>query len=122
MNWPALTLTVAVVAFPARAEDPWFSPDKAAHAVAAGGLAAIGAGVGISCLEDDLARFGIGFGVGVLAGATKELLDLSGAGTPSWRDFAWDVLGSALGAAAVVLIHRLVWEPLFGMEPERAAP
>ena len=41
-------------------------------------------------------------------GAGKELWDMTGRGDPSWRDFTWDVLGTAVGVALAVGVDALV--------------
>jgi hypothetical protein len=38
-----------------------------------------------------------GAGLGLLAGGVKEGLDAAGLGTPSYKDFIWTALGTALG-------------------------
>ncbi len=49
-------------------------------------------------------RIVFGAGAGILAGAGKELLDLAGFGDPSWRDFAWDVIGTIVGVGLAVAV------------------
>jgi putative lipoprotein len=86
--------------------DPWFGPDKLEHFEAAGVLAA-GGYAGASLATDDWRlRATAGFGLGVAAGAAKELWDLDGHGDPSWRDFTWDVVGAVAG---VVLARTFDW-------------
>lgn len=77
--------------------DPWFAPDKALH-FAAGGAIACG-GYGLAALGHgprDL-RIGLGVSLGIGASFMKEALDAAGFGTPSGRDFAWGVIGTAVG-------------------------
>jgi putative lipoprotein len=93
----AVILTAGSVA---RADDgdPWISRDKAIHFDVSAGIAAAGYGVSAAWLVD--ARWkalAIGGGVALGAGATKELLDLAGLGDPSWKDFAWDAIGTVAG-------------------------
>lgn len=45
----------------------------------------------------------IGFGVGVVSGAIKELDDTSGRGTPDVKDFIWTTLGSSLSSLTFVV-------------------
>lgn len=88
--------------------DPWWGRDKALHF----GLdAAIsGAAYGFTSLAtgDVRIRIAFGAGAGLLAGAGKELVDMAGAGTPSWRDFTWSMIGMAVGVAVAVSIDLAV--------------
>jgi putative lipoprotein len=88
--------------------DPWWGKDKALHFGVSAGIA--GAGYGLSALgtQDLRIRIAFGAGAGILAGAGKELLDLAGLGDPSWRDFAWDVVGTVVGVGISVSIDLLV--------------
>lgn len=81
----------------ARAEDAWLGPDKALHFAAAGAIASIGYGVTTAVTEDRWKAFALGGGAAIGAGALKEAWDATGAGDPSWKDFAWDVIGAAVG-------------------------
>ena len=79
--------------------DPWFGRDKALHfgisvALSAGGYATS------SIWLDRSAERALASGTFSLTlGASKELWDLSGHGDPSWRDFTWDVIGTAVGTS-----------------------
>lgn len=42
----------------------------------------------------------------------KELWDLSGHGSPSWKDFTWDVIGVATGLLLSWLVDRYIVTPL----------
>lgn len=82
--------------------DPWISRDKAFHFDVSAGIAAAGYGVSAAWLVD--ARWkalAIGGGVALAAGAGKEIVDATGlfGGDPSWKDFAWDAIGTAVGLA-----------------------
>lgn len=113
----------ALLSTPARAAetdpDPWIAPDKAAHfgvstAIAAGTYAA-SAAVFDARGHALLASAGITLAIG----AGKEVLDLTGFGDPSWKDFAWDGIGALTGmviAWSVDLLVRGVGErhPAFG--------
>ncbi|HTB73113.1 MAG TPA: hypothetical protein VK762_07705 [Polyangiaceae bacterium] len=82
--------------------DPWISRDKAFHFDVSAGIAAAGYGASAAWLVD--ARWkalAIGGGVALAAGAGKELLDATGlfGGDPSWKDFAWDAMGTVVGLA-----------------------
>jgi putative lipoprotein len=97
----ALAISIAPTAA-AQDADPWIARDKALHFDVSAGLAAVGYGVSAGWIVD--ARWkalAIGGGVALAAGAGKELLDATHAfgGDPSWRDFAWDVVGTLAGLA-----------------------
>jgi putative lipoprotein len=95
------TLSVARTA-QAEDADPWVSRDKALHFDVSAGIAAVGYGVSAGWLVD--ARWkalALGGGIALGAGAAKELVDATHVfgGDPSWKDFAWDVLGTVAGLA-----------------------
>ncbi len=97
-------VAATVLSRPARADDadPWISRDKAFHFDVSAGIAAAGYGVSAAWLVD--ARWkalAIGGGVALAAGAGKEIVDATGlfGGDASWKDFAWDAMGTALGLA-----------------------
>ena len=110
----ALACALAVLSLtpPARAAnpdpDPWIAKDKALHfsisAVIAGGTYAAGAALfdarGHALL--------LASGVTIAVGAGKELLDMTGYGDPSWRDFAADVAGMIVGLAISWSIDLMV--------------
>jgi putative lipoprotein len=82
--------------------DPWFGQDKALHfgfsvVLSAGGYAASSA-----FLDTRTERALAGSAFSLTLGAGKELWDLSGHGDPSWRDFTWDIVGTAVGTAIAV--------------------
>jgi putative lipoprotein len=88
--------------------DPWFGQDKALHfgfslVLSAGGYAASSA-----FLDTRTERALAGSAFSLTLGAGKELWDLSGHGDPSWRDFTWDVVGTAVGVAIAVGVDALV--------------
>ena len=67
-------------------------------------------GYGASALKtpDPLTRAAAGATLGLGAGIAKELLDLAGAGDPSWRDLTWDVVGTATGVLVATAIDYLI--------------
>jgi putative lipoprotein len=108
-----LTAFIAVAllhATPARADDPdpWFGRDKALHFGVSAGLAGAGYGVSSFVWDDRAARIATGAGFSLALGAGKELYDLSGHGDPSWKDFTWDVAGTAVGVGIALLVDVLV--------------
>lgn len=88
--------------------DPWFGPDKALHFGVSMGLAAGGYAAASPWLEKRGERALVGGAFSLTLGAGKELWDLAGHGDPSWRDFTWDVIGTAAGLALAVGIDALV--------------
>jgi putative lipoprotein len=97
----ASIVLLSVLLVPSRAgaqeRDPWWGRDKAAHLTASMGVASLTYGVVRSQTERRELAVAAGFGVSVAVGAAKEALDLAGLGTPSWKDFAWDLIGAAAG-------------------------
>jgi putative lipoprotein len=88
----------ASVAPNARADDdPFWGRDKALHFAVAGAIAGVGYGVTTAVASDRWKAFAVGGAAAVGAGAIKEGLDATGLGDPSWKDFAWDVIGAAAG-------------------------
>ena len=112
----ALILISATVSRPARAEpDPWLGRDKALHFAAAAGIAGAGYGVTTAFARDRWKALAVGGGAALAAGALKEGYDATGPGDPSWKDFAWDVLGAAVGLA-------IAWGIDAGVHGGRAPP
>lgn len=104
-----------LLAHPARASDadPWLGADKAKHFGATWLLATAGYG-GASLATDDTAwRLGSGAALAMGAGVAKELWDLSGRGSPSWRDLAWDGVGTAAGLVTAYAFDR-AWQAITG--------
>lgn len=104
----ALLLTFASREAAASDPDPWFGPDKALHFGVSMGLAAGGYAAASPWLESRGERALVGGAFSLTLGAGKELWDLAGHGDPSWRDFTWDVLGTAAGLAIAVGVDALV--------------
>ncbi len=105
-----LALALALASRPAAASyaDPWFGPDKAVHFGLSVGLAAAGYAAVSPWLAGRNERALAGAAFSLSLGAGKELWDLTGHGDPSWRDFSWDVLGTAVGVALAVGVDALV--------------
>lgn len=118
-----LVLAMAMLVSPpaARAEtDPWLGRDKALHFSASALIAGVGYGGASLLTEDRRWRLGAGAGLAIAAGAGKELADAWGYGDPSWRDFTWDLVGTATGLGLAWLIDRLI-APV-GASPRRSVP
>lgn len=92
--------------------DPWFGPDKALHFTFSAGIAAVGYGGTALFTEDRGVRLAVGAGLALTAGIGKELLDLAGLGHPSWRDFAWDCAGTAVGVVLSWIVDVFIVQPL----------
>ena len=88
--------------------DPWLGPDKALHFGVSAGIAAGGYAVSSIWLNRRYERALAGSACSLTLGASKELWDLTGHGDPSWRDFTWDALGTAVGIALAVGVDALV--------------
>ncbi len=88
--------------------DPWLGRDKALHFAACATISGAAYGVGALVTPDVRLRVVFGAGAGLVVGAGKELLDLAGLGDPSWRDFAWDVIGTVVGVGLSVAIDASV--------------
>lgn len=89
-------------------EDPWLGRDKALHFGASAVLAGGGYAVGTGLWPERWKSFALGGGVALAAGAAKEGLDAMGLGTPSWRDFTWDVAGTVVGLGIAYAIDAVV--------------
>lgn len=101
--------------------DPWFAPDKALHFGFSAGISALGYGGAALFTEDRGVRVLAGVGLGLAAGIGKELLDLAGLGHPSWKDLAWDVMGTAVGVLLSWVLDVFVITPLSRPPPVPAA-
>lgn len=116
----ALTLFFASsVGYAQTDPDPWLGSDKALHFGVSAGLAGLGY-AGTAFFTDDVKlRLIIGGAFSLSLGAAKELADLAGWGHPSWRDFTWDVIGTATGLVVAWLIDTFVITPLLVPAPAR---
>jgi putative lipoprotein len=90
------------MAQPSPDPDPWFGTDKALHFGAGLGFSAVGYGIGAWALDDRWAGVALGTGLALGVGTAKEGLDAAGLGSPSWRDFVWVAVGTALGLGVSV--------------------
>lgn len=89
--------------------DPWFARDKALHFGATFVLSTGAYGVTAAFTERAPPRLIIGAGVALTAGVAKEIVDLAGPGDASWKDFTWDVIGTASGLVVAWLLDRYVF-------------
>jgi putative lipoprotein len=116
-----LALTLAQ---PASAQsDPWWGRDKSLHLGLSTGLALSTAWILGRLDVPPPLHLGAAAGLTLLLGASKELADSLGLGTPSWRDFAWDVVGCVCGLLLAVALEALArWiepTPRLLLAPER---
>jgi putative lipoprotein len=88
--------------------DPWFGPDKALHFGISAGLSGGGYALSALVLERPWQRAVAGAGFSLTLGAGKELYDLSGHGDASWKDFTWDVAGTAVGVGIALLVDAAI--------------
>lgn len=91
-----------MVAAPSRARaepDPWVGPDKALHFGVSAGIAGAAYAVGAAVFDARRDALILGGAIAITVGGAKELADLAGLGDPSWKDFAWDAMGTVTGLA-----------------------
>jgi putative lipoprotein len=120
----ALVVVVAMLsaATSARAQDadPWFGSDKALHFGFSAGITMVGY-AGASLKTDHRpTRRAAAVLLGLTAGVTKEVWDAFGPGDASWRDLAWDVIGTATGvlvAAGLDWLYQRLWQPAVAAAP-----
>jgi uncharacterized protein YfiM (DUF2279 family) len=87
-------------------DDPWFGRDKLKHFGASAVIAAGGSTLGAVMFDSDKAPVAFGAAVSLGAGGLKEWSDSRGDGSASWRDVAWNVVGTSVGAGIAYLIWR----------------
>ncbi len=88
--------------------DPWLAKDKALHFGISAGIAGGTYAASAAIFEARGHALLTAAGVTIAIGAGKEMLDLAGYGTPSWRDFAADVAGTIVGLAVAWSVDLLV--------------
>jgi putative lipoprotein len=97
-----------LVAMQLAAVDPWLGRDKALHFGVSYALAGASYGAGTLLTDDRGMRFVVALTVPLAAGVAKELYDATGRGQPSFRDLAWDGIGTLTGALTAAGIDALV--------------
>ena len=98
----------AVAAGPDPDPDPWLSSDKTLHFGVSVGIAAASYAASAAVFDARGHALLVAGGVTLAAGAGKELLDLAGYGTPSWKDFVADVAGTIVGLAVAWSVDLVV--------------
>lgn len=117
---PLAFALVLLAARPAHADpapnpDPFFGRDKALHFGFSAALVGVGyGGAALVGFDHRADRAVLGASLAIGAGFTKEVLDAGGLGTPSWKDFAWDVLGTLAGLGVSISID-------YATQPRRPA-
>jgi putative lipoprotein len=126
-RWPCGLALAALTSAPVRTaraqtEDPWWGRDRALHFGVAASLS--GGGYALSALvfshpgERALAGAAVAGGESV----AKELWDLSGHGDPSWRDLAWDGIGTAAGIGVALALDLWVFRRSDNPHAARSTP
>lgn len=89
------------------AADSFWSEDKALHFGVSAGLSAGGYAAASLLWERPFQRALAGATLSLSAGVAKELWDLTGHGDPSFKDLAWDGIGTGVGVALAAAVD--VW-------------
>lgn len=84
--------------------DPWWGTDKALHLGVSAGIAGGGYAIATQATDDIAGRAAIAASLGIGAGLGKEVVDSLGYGTPSWKDFLWDFIGTGIAVSLAVSI------------------
>jgi putative lipoprotein len=92
----------------ASAEDEWFGADKVLHFGVSAALSGGGYALASLAFDRKWERATTGAVFSLTLGAAKEFYDLAGHGDASWKDFTWDVAGTALGTGIALLIDAAV--------------
>ncbi|MEZ4295877.1 MAG: hypothetical protein R3B70_12955 [Polyangiaceae bacterium] len=101
--------SLALAPAPARAQsapdpDPWWGTDKALHLGVSAAITGGSYGIATQLTDDVAGRAAIAASVGIGVGFAKEVADALGLGTPSWKDFVWDVIGTSVAVSLSVSI------------------
>jgi putative lipoprotein len=88
--------------------DEWWGRDKALHFTVSIGISAAAYAAAVPLTERREYRAGVGAATALTLGAMKEGYDALGYGDPSWRDFAWDAAGTAVGVMIAYAVDCIV--------------
>jgi putative lipoprotein len=115
-------VTILSPATNARAQesDAWFGHDKALHFGVSAGITMAGYGVVSLKTDHRPTRRAGAILLGLTAGVSKEVWDAFGPGDASWRDLAWDVIGTATGvlvAAGIDWLYQRLSQPSVAASP-----
>ncbi len=108
--WAALLLGLTLWPSSAHA-DEWWGRDKALHFTVSVGLSSASYALSATLTERREYRAIAAAGTSLLIGAGKEGYDALGYGDPSWRDFAWDVAGTAVGVMIAYAVDCIIVDP-----------
>ena len=89
--------------------DSWLGPDKTLHFGATFTISTLGYISGIRISDSFWHQAGLSVGLGLGAGISKEVYDLVKKNQWSWKDMAWNCIGTLSGLAITTLIHCLFW-------------
>jgi len=96
-----ITAIITLVSFAVKAQAPRLQEDKVKH-FAVGAMVSGSAQMLAYKLTDNRGKsMLIGFGAGCVAGVAKELYDMTGRGTPSFKDALWTGIGAGIGSVSV---------------------
>jgi uncharacterized protein YfiM (DUF2279 family) len=96
-----ITTVITLASFAAKAQMPHLQQDKVKH-FGVGALVAGSTQMLAYELTDNRGKsMLIGFGAGCVAGVAKELYDMTGRGTPSFKDALWTGIGAGIGSLSV---------------------
>lgn len=121
---PCVLLVAILALVPGRAradQDDFWGRDKALHFSFSVVLSAGTYTASSFFFDARYPRLLLGAGVSLGLGAGKELADLAGLGTPSWKDFAWDVIGTATGLLVAYGLDLAIFG-VSGAHPAFSAP
>ena len=104
-----LTTLALLTSVSAASADEWFAKDKALHFGVSVGLAAGGYAAGTQIFETRRSALIFGGSLSIALGAGKEIYDSTGRGDPSWKDFTWDLIGTAVGLGLAYGIHSIAY-------------
>jgi len=91
--------------------DEWWGRDKALHFTLSIGLSSGAYALSAPFTERREYRVITAAGASLAIGAAKEGYDAFGYGDPSWRDFAWDVAGTAVGVMIAYAVDSILADP-----------
>jgi putative lipoprotein len=91
--------------------DEWWGRDKALHFTVSVGLSSASYALVAPLTEHREYRVMAAAGTSLAIGAGKEGYDALGNGDPSWRDFAWDVAGTAVGVLIAYAVDCIIVDP-----------
>jgi len=111
LHGPIAAALVLCFAAEAHADDEWWARDKALHFGVSGALAAGGYGASSLVFDERWKRATAGATVALSAGIAKEAYDQVDYGGASYKDFVFDVAGTAVGVAAAWLIDWAINGP-----------